>query len=143
MAGTAVAVCSLIVITCRMTHIRYAPMYSENEIEVAKYLTEHEYGNGYGDFWCASLISCFTDFKLNVMPIIASEEKLRAYNELIKVTWYEEKDIHYIIVKSNDKQNLFCSKKDTVSVLGEPDQDIVIGAYEVMYWDYDITMYLE
>lgn len=126
MAGTAVAVCGLIVISCRMTHIRNASIYSENEIEVAKYLIEHEYGNGYGDFWCASLISCFTDFKLNVMPVIAREEKLHAYNELIKVSWYEEEDIHYIIVKSDDKQNLFCSKKDTVSMLGEPDRDIVI-----------------
>lgn len=111
--------------------------------QVAAYLTEHEMGNGYGDFFSASLIASFTEFKNNIYPISVSGGKIHPYVELIKKDWYERNDIHYIVVNAEDQNNIFCKKRDAVAMLGEPDEAIVIGVYEILYWDTDISKYLE
>lgn len=111
--------------------------------QVAAYLTEHEMGNGYGDFFSASLIASFTEFKNNIYPISVSGGKIHPYVELIKKDWYGRNDIHYIIVNVEDQNNIFCKKRDAVAMLGEPDEAIVIGVYEILYWHTDISKYLE
>lgn len=110
--------------------------------QVAAYLEEHDMGNGYGDFWSASLIAGFTDFQNQIYPVYAGDE-MYPYVELVKAEWYDQKDIHYIVVNAGDENNHFCKKQDAVAILGEPNEDTVIGPYEILYWDKDISEYLK
>lgn len=115
----------------------------ENQKEVGAYLIEHEMGNGYGDFWSASLIASFTEFENNIYPVSVADGEMRPYVELIKKEWYDQKDVHYIVMNVEDGNNLFCKKQDVVAVIGEPNADIVIGSYEILYWDADISEHLK
>lgn len=111
--------------------------------DVAQYIIDNNMGNGYGDFWIASVVSCYTEYKNDIYPIVSDENGLNSYIELIKKEWYEQKDMHYIIVNKDDANNLFCKKEQAIALIGEPDKRQVIGAFEVLYWNNDISEYIQ
>lgn len=63
------------------------------------------------------------------------------YPELIKTDWYEEKDIPYIITMT-DPPGTFIDDDSMTSMPGEPDRIYKVGAYELWYWNNDISGYV-
>lgn len=110
--------------------------------EMANYIEERNLGNGYGDFWTASLVSSYTDFDDLVIQVYSNSNGFAEYPELVSTKWYGEDDIHYVLFYEDDTKNSMCRESDVTEFLGEPDQDVIIGAYELLYYQEDISEYL-
>lgn len=110
--------------------------------EVADVIEKRNWGNGYGDFWSASVNACFMNFENNIYPIEMDENGITPYSELIKNEWYYEKNIHYIIINADDNENIFCKEVTAQKVLGDPDEMVIIGKYKIMYWDKDLSEFM-
>lgn len=115
---------------------------------VAKIINDKGYGNGYGDFWCASLISYDTGFQTSIYPIIMRKDKnypyagkIYPYVELIKKDWYKEKDKHFIIT-FKDQGSEYIKNDIMFSLLGQPDDSFIYENYEAFYWKKDISDFL-
>lgn len=110
--------------------------------ELANVIIEKELGNGYADFWCASVISFYTEYDNRIFPVfIGDETGIVRYWELIRRSWYDEKDIHYIITYA-DSSSIFIDTSTMLELCGEPDEIYSVGQYVLYYWDEDISDYL-
>ena len=116
----------------------------ERQIEVGKeineFIKEKSYGNGYGSFWCASLISFCSDFETGIYPIVTRNGEIIPHDNLIRKDWYKEDDKHFIILWTD--QEVICNKEIVYSIIGMPDEEHTIGKYEILYWDKDISPYI-
>ncbi len=142
--GIVLLACSLLVSVYRFSDAAEKPgNIMQDRQDIAQYIIDNNLGNGYGDFWIASVVSCYTDYKNDIYPIVSNENGLNSYVELINNKWYEQKDMHYIITNADDANNLFCKKEQAVAAIGEPDRQQVIGTFEIMYWNKDISDYVK
>ena len=110
--------------------------------EMANYIQKEGLGTGYGDFWPSSLISSYTNFSNLIIPVFSETTCFNEYTELINAQWYTETNIHYIVLFADDTRNLMCQKSDVVNFIGNPNKDITIGQYELLYYNNDISEYL-
>lgn len=137
-----ICLCMFIIAEARISENIRAPKLGMEEKEVVAFLKENDYGNGYADFWCGSVLSSYSNFEIEIYPIWSNAGKFAPYDELINKNWYREKDIHYIIVNADDTQNVFCKKQWAVEILGTPQEDNIFGKYEILYWSKDISDYM-
>lgn len=106
---------------------------------VAKMLSEKNWGEGYGAFWDASICSYYTDFTVQIYPVRSiGDNPLQAYPELVKRSWYDETDKHFILTSSGGT-NQPVDNERIESILGECDDSIRVGKYTVKYWEKDIS----
>ena len=119
-----------------------APKLGMEEKKVFAFLEENNYGNGYADFWCGSVLSSYSNFEIEIYPIWSNADMLSPYDELINKDWYREKNIHYIIMNADDSQNAFCKKRQVIEILGIPQEENIFGKYEILYWNKDISDYI-
>lgn len=124
----------------RIQEIARVPLRGEGEREVVYSLEQSGWGDGYGEFWAASVCSFYSDFEVGIYPIIFSEEKgLEPYPELIDERWYDEKDKHFVIME-NTRPGIEEHKRILTRVLGDPQSVSYLGGiYEVWYWEADIS----
>ena len=112
-----------------------------NTQEIANCIIDNNLGDGYADFWCASVVSFFTDYNNQISPIFIMNDEIKKYSELIDRKWYGKHDIHYIITFA-DGHSSFIDTETMLSILGQADKDYVIGEYKLYYWNHDISEYV-
>ena len=141
---TLCVVCFVLIGANRSLAIYKATPSMNNLKEVAAFLDKQDWGDGYGQFWCASITASLMDFRKNIIMVTTNQYNFIAYPELIKKSWYSQKGIHYTLTYIDDKANSIVSLKNTdiLSFLGTPDKTYDIGIYRIMYWDKDISDYL-
>ena len=122
----------------RCVEYRQHEVYGEDQKQLAKLIENEQLGDGYGDFWCASVNSFYSDFRTNIYPVYVKDDQLMNYYELVDKKWYEEKDKHYIVTFSNDGSTFF-KNEELVNILGEPDRTYDCGIYQIFYWNEDIS----
>lgn len=106
---------------------------------LARYIETNQLGNGYGDFWTASVVASYTQYDNNIYPVYSEEEGLAPYTELIKNEWYQEKNIHYVVLCEDDNGNLMCKSEQLVTLFGEADDIYTSDGYMLMYWNQDLS----
>lgn len=128
----------------RRIHIMRTSRLSDgqDELKIVEIIQAKGFGDGYGDFWCASMPSFYSDFNIKIYPIYALSNSLSAWPELVKRTWYEEQDKHFIIMPTPPSTS-FINYDDMVKILGVPDDSFSQGRYSVYYWQKDISPYIK
>lgn len=134
---------SLVFITVFMLIVRVKdvilmPKFGAEEKVVMEEIASRGWGDGYGDFWCASMPSFYSDFTTDIYSVYTNEEGLFGYEELVKSSWFQEKDKHFIITFSGDASG-FINNERLFQILGEPDDSFEYGSYLVFYYDKDIS----
>ena len=141
-AKVIICLCMFIIAGARISENIRAPKLGMEEKKVVAFLEENNYGNGYADFWCGSVLSSYSNFEIEIYPIWSNADMLSPYDELINKDWYREKNIHYIIMNADDSQNAFCKKRQVIEILGIPQEENIFGKYEILYWNKDISDYI-
>ena len=126
----------------RAIDYKRSPVYGENQKQVADLIEKEQLGDGYGDFWCASVLSFYSDFKSDIYPVYVKDGQLVNYYELVNKEWYKEKDKHYIVTFNNDASAFF-KNQDLFKLLGAPDRTYECGEYQLFYWNKDISEQLK
>jgi hypothetical protein len=128
----------MFIFAVRVKDVMEMPKFGQEEKVVMEEISNRGWGDGYGDFWCASMPSFYSDFTTDIYPVYANEEGLYGYEELVKASWYKERDKHFIITFSRDA-SAFIDNERLFEILGRPDDSFVYGSYEVFYYDKDIS----
>lgn len=144
-ALAAVLVISLGYGAYNLIKIKDLPSYGDDGEAVAEYIAQRGGETGYGALWVYTTISAYTDFETTLVPIRwdGLGNGFYKYNLLINTTWYDENDIHYIVLLSNEG-DLYAdggNRTDFLKFAGEPDEDVVFGIYEVMYYEENLAQY--
>lgn len=127
----------------KIYQIAQQPPFGQAQREVAALLEKDSEVGGYGDFWCASQISYFTNYKVRIYPVFLREGEMRImpYSELINKKWYGEDNMHFVILPKGNSGN-FISTDALLHLCGEPEAVYQIDTYEIYYWKEDISQYL-
>lgn len=142
-AHIGIALFCCLIVTVRVQEGIAQPVKGWNEEDVAAVLSDEKYQSGYGDFWCASLNSYYTGFKVPIYPIKANmDEGIVPYHELVKREWYEEKEKHFIITYTKDGSS-FIKNETLFQIIGEPDETVDCEPYLIYYWEKDISKYIQ
>lgn len=118
----------------------HTPDYGEEQKELVSFLQSENLTNGYADFWCASEISYYSGYELNILPIWINRDSggIRPYTELIKRDQYSMDDVHFLITPA-DGSSAFVNDEDIFPLCGIPDRDETIGEYRVCIWEDDLS----
>lgn len=128
-----------------IARLKDVPHYAKDGEAVALYLEENGVKTGYGSIWIYTAVSSYTDFDTLLIPIQWDGLGVGFYHHYMFVNpkWYENSDIHYVVIPSNE-DDLYSEggkRSDFIKFAGEPDEDIVFGAYEVMYYERDLSVF--
>ena len=118
--------------------------YGGTQVKLAQFLENEGLEHGYADFWCASQISFYTDYDVDIFPIwvTADNSKLIPYTELIHHDWYGMSDFHFVISFADENESIFVSEPKLYEICGEPDRTETIGEYKVFIWNEDISRWM-
>lgn len=128
-----------------LVNIRKIPNYAVDGEAAAAYLEERGVENGYGSIWIYTAVSSYTDFDTLLIPIQWDGLGVGFYhhNVFTNPMWFDHDDIHYVVVQS-DEDDLYSMggvRSDFIKFAGEPDEDMVFGTYEVMYYERDLSVF--
>lgn len=132
---------SLFLIFIRVKQIILQPVFGEEQRIVMNEIVERNWGDGYGDFWCSSMLSYYSEFNSGIYPVYTEDGKMYGYEELIQKSWFDEKDKHFILTFANGG-SAFIDNNELFEILGEPDDSFSYGSYEAFYYDEDISDYI-
>ena len=136
---------SLFYAAYNIVKVKDLPNYNADGEAVAAYINEKGGGTGYGALWIYTTISAYTDFESTIIPIRWDGWGVGFYRHylLINTEWYNESGIHYVVLQSNegDLYSAGGNRTDFLKFAGEPDEDMVFGIYEVMYYEQDLSQY--
>lgn len=132
------AVITVFMLIVRVKDVILMPKFGAEEKVVMEEIAGRGWGDGYGDFWCASMPSFYSDFTTDIYPVYTNEEGLFGYEELVKSSWFREKDKHFVITFSGNASG-FINNQRLFEILGEPDDSFEYGSYLVFYYDKDIS----
>ena len=141
-AGIVAAVSLCVITVSRVTRIAAQPKWGSDEQAVMQQIQQRGYGDGYGDFWCASVNAYMTGFETRVYPILARDgDQLVPYPELMHESWYRERDKHFVITldPASGRVSNFVNDEVLLRILGQPDESFTQGCYRVYYWEKDIS----
>lgn len=136
----AVSLCAITV--SRAQHISVQSKWGGDEQAVMQQIQRRGYGDGYADFWCASVNAYVTGFETSVFPILVQGgDQLTPYPELMHKSWYREKDKHFVITldPASGRASNFIDDEALLRILGQPDETFTQGCYRVYYWEKDIS----
>ncbi|MCQ2516068.1 MAG: hypothetical protein MJ094_04315 [Saccharofermentans sp.] len=126
--------------------IRKADNVGDNVREVVNYIEDRGWGNGYGGYWSSINIAMYSNFETMIYPTFWFDWGVGFYKPMFyyQPEWYEEDDLHYIVLFSNDDFFLAdkARKADWLLFAGDPQEDVVIGRYEILYYEQDLHQYL-
>ncbi|MBP5292188.1 MAG: hypothetical protein J6Y90_06180 [Lachnospiraceae bacterium] len=114
--------------------------YGWKEKEVADYLEENGYGDGYGLFWSSWNISYFSDYEVDLKAIVVDNEGVYKYYELIRDDWYNWDDREYLVMNADVREKL---EPHVYEYIGEPAEVTQINDYIIYRWKDDFTDELE
>ncbi len=119
------------------------PVLGGDEQHLADFILENNLGDGYANFWNASVIAYYADFDFQVYPVYTGTGSgtFIAYPELIRRDWYGETGIHYFVVHETEEGSREILQQ-VVSIAGEPDADYLFGDYELLWYDSDLSALL-
>lgn len=128
-----------------LAKVKDLPNYGDDGEAAATYIKEKGGGTGYGALWIYTSVAAYTDYESTIIPIMWNGYGVGFFSHylLINTEWYEETDIHYVVVLSNEG-DLYSdggNRTDFIKFAGEPDEDMVFGMYEVMYYEQDLSQY--
>lgn len=135
------AVLSGFLIFVRVKQIILQPVFGGEQRVVMNEITDRGWGDGYGDFWCSSMLSYYSEFKSDIYPVYIEDGKMYGYEELIQKSWFDEKNKHFIMTFANGG-SAFIDNNELFEVLGEPDDSFSYGSYEAFYYEKDISDYI-
>ena len=126
--------------------MRNVPRYAKDGEAVAEYIRQKGGGNGFGALFIYTAISAYTDFDSTIIPSWWDGGPwYYPHNVLINEEWYQESDIHYLVIQSdpNDPYSEFGLRDEFLRIAHEPDEDVVFGQYEVLYYENaDLSDYI-
>lgn len=132
------AVITVFMLIVRVKDVILMPKFGAEQKVVMEEIAYRGWGDGYGDFWCASMPSFYSGFKTDIYPVYTNEDGLFGYEELVKSSWFREKDKHFIITFSGNVSG-FINNERLFEILGEPDDGFEYGSYQVFYYEKDIS----
>lgn len=106
------AAAGLLISFCLLTSVSFGsdkwsefaaqPALGGDEQRLADFIAENDLGDGYANFWNASVIAYYADFDFQVYPVYTGTRSgaFVAYPELIRLDWYAERSIHYFVLCS-------------------------------------------
>ena len=128
-----------------ITELAKVPNYGKDGEALAQYLEQRHVSVGYGGYWVSTVISSYTDFDTLIVPVRWDGEGVGFYHRdvLVNTEWYENRDIHYLVIQSDegDLYSYDARRSDFIKFAGEPDEDVVFGIYEVLYYERDLSVY--
>ncbi len=118
------------------------PVLGGDEQHLADFILENNLGDGYANFWNASVIAYYADFDFQVYPVYTGTGSgtFIAYPELIRRDWYAESGIHYFVLHEGDDSEEI--RQQVVTIAGEPDRRYNFGDYELLWYDSDLSAHL-
>ena len=116
-----------------------------NEKQIADYLQAEHLSGGYSNYWTASLIWYYTDFKIPVYQILLPKNanSFQAFPFLVKNMWWTEKSKDFVIRTDVYPYNNEIDEETLNSILGTPKKKTSIGRYTVYEYGYDISKYMQ
>ena len=119
------------------------PVLGSDEQRLADFIRDRNLGDGYANFWSASVVAYNADFDFQIFPVYTSTGSgtFVAYPELIRRDWYGETGIHYFVVHETEEGSREILQQ-VVSIAGEPDADYLFGDYELLWYDSDLSALL-
>lgn len=132
------AVITVFMLIVRVKDVILMPKFAAEEKVVMEEIVNRGWGDGYGDFWCASMPSFYSGFTTDIYPVYTNENGLFGYEELVKSSWFREKDKHFVITFSGNASG-FINNERLFEILGEPDDGFEYGSYQVFYYERDIS----
>ena len=125
--------------------LRNVPRYADDGEAVAAYIREKGGGPGFGSTWVYTTISAYTDFDSTIIPVWwDGGPYYYRHTTLLNTQWYDISDVHYVVVQSdeNDPYSMFGVGSEFYRIAGKPDEDVVFGVYEVLYYEnLDLTLF--
>lgn len=118
--------------------MRNVPRYADDGEAVAEYIRQKGGGNGFGALFIYTAISAYTDFDSTIVPIWWDGGPwYYTHYVLLNEEWYKLDDIHYVVIQSdpNDPYSEFGLRDEFLRIAGEPDEDVVFGQYEILYYE--------
>ena len=110
------------------------------EKEVAEFLEENDYGDGYGLFWSSWNISYYADDEVDIKAIVVDNEGVYKYYELIRDDWYNWDDREYLVMNADVREKL---EPHVYEFIGEPAEVTQVNDYIIYRWTDDFTDELE
>lgn len=107
--------------------------------KVVEYLQTNNLGNGYAEFWCSSMISSYSNFDNLIIQVERGETGIVPCKVLVNEQWYDQTDIHYILLYAEDEANTELNMYEVIESFGPADEDVTIGIYRLLYYDKDIS----
>lgn len=122
----------------------HAEKYGATQMQVAHFLESNGLKQGYGDFWCASQISFYSNYTVDIFPLWVNGDNSRLipYTELIRHDWYNIPDSHFVISYANESESIFINVAKLFEICGKPDYIETIGEYRIYIWDNDISCWI-
>lgn len=118
------------------------PILGQDEQRLADFISKNRLGDGYANFWNASVIAYYADFDFQVYPVYTGTGSgtFIAYPELIRRDWYAECGIHYFVLHEGEDSDEI--RKQVLAIAGEPDSCYDFGDYELLWYDRDLSAHL-
>ena len=114
--------------------------YGWKEKEVAAFLENNDYGDGYGLFWSSWNISYYSDDEVDIKAIVVDNEGVYKYYELIRDDWYNWDDREYLVMNESYREKL---EPHVYEYIGEPAEVTQVNDYIIYRWTDDVTDELE
>lgn len=146
------AAAGLLISFCLLTSVSFGadkcsefaaqPALGGDEQRLADFIAENDLGDGYANFWNASVIAYYADFDFQVYPVYTGTGSgaFVAYPELIRRDWYAERSIHYFVLHEGDESEEI--RQEVQSIAGEPDHIYDLGDYELLWYESDLSSHL-
>ncbi len=118
------------------------PVFGSDEQRLADFIAERSLGDGYANFWNASVTAYYADFDFQVYPVYTGTGSgtFIAYPELIRRDWYAERGIHYFVLHEGEDSDEI--RQQVLAIAGEPDITWYLDGYELLWYDSDLSDHL-
>ena len=115
------------------------PAFGSDEQRLADFIQEQKLGDGYANFWNASVIAYYADFDFQVYPVYTGTGSgtFIAYPELIRRDWYAEKGIHYFVLHEDGENSEILQQ--VITIAGEPDTTYSFGSFDLLWYEKDLS----
>lgn len=110
------------------------------EKKLCEFLTDHDLTNGYGSFWCSSIITLLSREDVKIRSIVNINNDLQPFEWLSNKNWYMAY-ANFIVTDDSNWGNI--SSSIIVKTFGYPDYTYNIDKYTVFVWNKNITPLLK
>ncbi len=143
----AVALAALVSGTAFVTQLQ-TPRTEPRSAGLAQWLSARHLTDGYGNFWCASIVTAESGGAVRVRPVEADGGPIRAMHWFSDRRWYHDTPAHFLVydISQSDRRLFYWQHVDLQSAaqtFGPPTETKRLDGYTVLVWRKNITPLLK